>query len=194
MGVQSMADITPGAADYVRPHRTPWGGFHTRTMQLSTGISSVVLNVGMIVQLDPNTATNGNLIVPSSLTSNTVASTQTVGVVAENSTAIGGKNAQFTQVPVWDANPQCEFRARTRNGLLQSTLVGSHAHAILWDSTLRIHLINVGASCVAGLVGYVTITELIDNVGDSGGAVAFKFNPRDATSSLSTANLLAFFV
>jgi hypothetical protein len=187
-----MADIAPGRADFVRPHRTPWGAFHVRSMGLSTGISSVTVSVGQVVGLDVNTATNGNLIVPSSLTSNTVVSTSIVGVAAENSTAVGNSNKQFTQVPVWDANPQQEFRARTRNGLLQSTLVGSNNHSILWDSTLGIHLINVGASCATTPVN-VVITELIDNVGDSGGAVAFKFIPRDATSSLSTANVLAFY-
>ena len=186
-----MADITPGRGDFIRPHRSPWGAFHVRTMGLSTGISSVTINVGMVVGLDVNTATNGNLIIPSSLTSNTVVSTAIVGIAAENSTAIGGQSAQFTQVPVWDANPSIEFRARTRNGLLASTLVGSNNHSILWDSTLRIHLINVGASSATTPVN-VVITELLDNVGDSGGAVAFKFVPRDATSSLSTANILAF--
>lgn len=187
-----MADIAPGRGDFIRPHKTPWGAFHTRSIGLSTGISSNVINVGMVVGLDVNVATNGNLIVPSSLTSNTVVSTAIVGVAAENSTAIGNNNAQFTQIPVWDANPSQEFRARTRNGTLQSTLVGSNSHSILWDSTLRIHLINVGASCATTPVN-VVITELLDNVGDSGGAVAFKFVPRDATSSLSTANVLAFY-
>lgn len=187
-----MADIAPGRGDYVRPWRNPWGAFYTRSMGLSTGISTNVINVGMVVGLDVNTATNGNLIVPSSLTSNTVVSTAIVGVAAENSTAIGNNNAQFTKIPVWDANPSQEFRARTRNGLLASTLVGSNNHSLLWDSTLRIHLVNVGASSATTPVN-VCITELIDNVGDSGGAVAFSFIARDATSSLSTANVLAFY-
>jgi hypothetical protein len=188
-----MTDIAPGAGDFIRPWYSPWGGFPVRTMGLSTGISTVVVNVGMVMGLDVNTATNGNLVVPSSLTSNTVVSTVIVGIAAENSTTIGGKNTQFWQVPIWDANPNIEFRARTRNGLLQSTLVGSKTHSILWDSTLRIHQINVGASSATTPVN-VCITALIDNVGDSGGAVAFKFLPRDATSSLSTANVLAFYV
>ena len=187
-----MADITPTAGDFIRPYRTPWGGFPVRSIGLSTGISSNAINIGQVVQLDPNTATNGNLIVPSSLTSNTVVSTGIVGIAAENSTAIGNQNAQFTKVPVWDACPLVEFRARTRNGLLQSTLVGSNNHSILWDSTLKIHLINVGASSATTPVN-VCITELLDNVGDSGGAVAFSFIARDATSSLSTANVLAFY-
>ena len=187
-----MADITPGAADYIRPHRSPWGSFPIRSMGLSTGISSVVINYGMLVSLDVNTATNGNLIVPSSLTSNTVVSTAIVGIAGINSTALGQLTAQFSQVPVYDANPMVEFRARTRNGLLASTLVGSNNHSILWDSTNKIHLINAGASSATTPVN-VVITELIDNVGDSGGAVAFKFVPRDATSSLSTANVLAFY-
>ena len=161
-------------------------------MGCSTGISSNAISIGAVVGLDLNTATNGNLIVPSSMTSNTVVSTAIVGIAAANSTALGVNSAQFSAFPVYDANPNVEFRARTRNGLLASTLVGSNNHSILWDSTLKIHLINAGASSATTPVN-VVITELLDSVGDSGGAVAFKFIARDATSSLSTANILAFY-
>lgn len=162
-----------------------------RSIALSTGISSNTINVGQVVGLDVNSTAFQNCIVPSSLTSNTVVSTAIVGIAAENSTALGGKNAQGTVVPVWDANPNVEFRCRTRNGLLNSTIVGQ-AHSLLWDSTLKIHYVNVGASCATTPVS-VIVTDLIDNSGDSGGIVAFRFCAKDPTSSLSTANILAFY-
>lgn len=188
-----MADITPGASDYVRPHRSPWGAFPMRGMPLSTGISSNAIYVGQMVSLDVNSTAYQNCIVPSSLTSNTIVSTANVGFAADSSTGLSNANniGQGAMYPVWEANPMVEFRARTRNGLLNSTLVGQ-PHSILWDSTLHIHLVNVGASSATTPVN-VIITELIDNSGDSGGAVVFRVPARDVTSSLSTANILAFY-
>ncbi len=190
-----MTDITPTAGDYIRPHSSPWGSPHIRHSILSTGISSQIIYIGSVVSIDVNSTQFRNCIIPSSLTSNTVVSTQIVGVAAEgpgaNATSPSSTNVQGTVIPVWDANPSCEFRARTRNGLLNSTLVGE-VHDILWDSTLHIHLINVGASSLSAAAPRVLITGLLDNSGDSGGLITFKFIPRDVTSSLSTANLLAF--
>ena len=188
-----MADITPTAGDYMRPFRSPWGNFPTRQMPLSTGISSNAIYIGSVVGLDSATTNGQSQIVPSSLTSNTVVSTQIVGVAAEGpaTTSPSSTNVAGTMIPVWEANPNVEFKARTRNGLLNSTLIGSY-HTILWDSTLHIFLVNVGASSATTPVS-VVITEMIDNPGDSGGAVAFRFCPRDPTSSLSTANVLAFY-
>lgn len=187
-----MADITPTAGDYIRPHRSPWNNFPIRGFPLSTGISSNVVYLGAVVGLDLNTSTNGDCIVPSSMTSNTVISTAIVGIAAEASNAPSSTNAQRTIVPVWECNPQVEFRARTRNGTLASTMAGS-PRDLLWDSTLHIHLVNAGASSFAGTPVRVIVTELIDAIGDSGGAVAFRFPTRDVTSSLSTANILAFY-
>lgn len=188
-----MTDITPTSADFVRPFRSPWGAFPTRDMKLSTGISSNSFSVGQCVSLDVNSTSYQDCIVPSSMTSNTIVSTAVVGFAADASTNNSNKNnvAQGTSYPVWDANPMVEFRARTRNGLLNSTLVGQ-AHAILWDSTAQIHLVNVGASSATTTFS-VIITQLIDNPGDSGGAVAFRCCAKDPTSSLSTANILAFY-
>lgn len=188
-----MTDWVPTVGDYVRPHRSPWGGFPIRTMPLSTGISSNAIFVGQMVSLDLNSTAFNNCIVPSSLTSNTVVSTRNVGFAADCSTTPSNANniAQGTAWPVWDANPNVEFRARTRNGLLNSTLVGE-AHSLLWDSTLHIHYVNVGASSATTPVN-VIITGLIDASGDSGGLVTFSVPAHDITSSLSTANILAFY-
>lgn len=188
-----MTDITPTSGDYVRPHRSPWGAFPMRGMKLSTGISSNAIFVGQAVGLDINSTSFQDCIVPSSLTSNTIVSTCVVGFSADCSTTPSNQNNQGQGVfyPVWDACPMVEFRARTRNGLLNSTLVGQ-AHSVLWDSTQHIHLVNVGASSATTPFN-VIITELLDNPGDSGGAVAFRVPAKDPTSSLSTANILAFY-
>jgi hypothetical protein len=187
-----MADITPTAGDYIRPHRSPWGNFATRGFPLSTGISSNAIALGAVVGLDVNSTAYRNCIVPSSMTSNTVISTAIVGIAAESASAPSSTNTQGSIIPVWEANPQMEFRARTRNGLLNSTMVGE-PHDLLWDSTAKIHLVNAGASSFASTPVRVIVTELLDNVGDSGGAVAFRFPTMDVTSSVSTAHILAFF-
>ncbi len=188
-----MTDIVPTSGDFVRPHRSPWGAFPVRGMKLSTGISSNSIWVGQCVGLDINSTAFQDCIVPSSLTSNTIVSTVIVGFAADGSTNQSNVNniGQGVYFPVWDANPLVEFRARTRNGLLNSTLVGQ-LHSLLWDSTQHIHLVNVGASSATTPVN-VIITELLDNSGDSGGAVVFRMTPRDATSSLSTGGILAFY-
>lgn len=188
-----MTDYAPNEGDYLRPHRSPWMSFPMRGMQLSTGISSNIIYVGSIVGLDVNSTAYQDCMVPSSLTSNTVVSTAIIGIAAEGSTSLSNANnqAQGTRYPVWEANPNVEFRGRTKNGLLNSTLVGQ-PHSILWDSTKHVHLINVGASSATTPVS-VVITELLDLAGDSGGWVAFRFCAKDPTSSLSTANVLAFY-
>lgn len=195
-----MTDFTLSSGSYMRPFRARNGGaFPIRQMGLSTGISSNIIRVGTIVGLDQNTTNGASLIVPSSVTSNALVSTCVVGVAAEGPGAAGGgpssTNATGTLIPVWEADPQVEFRAHTKNGLLNSTLLGQFKE-VLRDTTLNIDLINVGASCLTTPINHVLITQLIDAAGDSGGAVAFRFVPREAgtaTSSLSTGRRLAFF-
>lgn len=188
-----MTDYAPTEGDYIRPYRSPWNAFPVRGMQLSTGISSNIIYVGGVVQLDVNSTSYQDCMVPSSLTSNTVVSTAVIGFAAEGSTGLSNANniAQGTRYPVWEANPNVEFKARTKNGLLNSTLVGQ-AHSLLWDSTKHVFLVNVGASSATTPFN-VIITELIDLSGDSGGYVAFRCCAKDPTSSLSTANILAFY-
>ena len=189
-----MTDYAIGTGDFIRPHSSPWGSFHIRHCKLSTGISSQIIYVGSFVGLDVNSTSFQDCIVPSSLTSNTVVSTAIVGVAAEgpgaNATSPSSTNVQGTLIPVWDANPSIEFRGRTKNGLLNSTLVGQ-VHDILWDSTMHVFLVNVGASSVGG-APRVLVTGLIDNSGDSGGAVTFKFITHDTVSTGPNLNTLAY--
>lgn len=187
-----MADITLTAGNIMRPWRSPWGAFPIRGMPLSTGISSAVIAVGQVVCLDVNSTSFQNCIIPSSLSSAVVVSTAIVGVAAENPGAASGTNTQGTVIPVWEANPNVEFRINTRKGLLNSTLVGQYRD-IEWDSTLKIHLLNVGAAALAVPMPRVVITGLIDNSGDSGGAVTVRFCVKDPSIAGSTARVLAFY-
>ncbi len=76
---------------------------------------------------------------------------------------------------VWEANPMVEFKAWTRFGLLTSTIVGT-VRDLTRDSTLNIDLVHLGASSLATPANSVIVTGLIDNPGDSGGAVTFRFS------------------
>ena len=122
-----MADIALNAGDFVRPWRSPWGAFPIRSMKLSTGISSNTVRVGQLVVLDTGSTSYTDSIVPAVQSSGSLnpSAATVVGFAAENSTAAGALTAQGTYIPVWDANPNVEFRARTRFGLLNSTIVGT---------------------------------------------------------------------
>ena len=181
-----MADITPNSGDFVRPWKSPWGAFPTRSMKLSTGISSNTIRVGQLVGLDTGSTSYTDCIVPITQSSGSLnpGAGTIVGFAAENSTAAGALTAQGSVIPVWDANPNIEFRARTRFGLLNSTIVGT-AKELHRDSTLGIDMVSLRGSSLATPANCVIVTGLIDAAGDSGGAVTFKFN----TSS----GFLAFF-
>jgi hypothetical protein len=166
-------------------------------MPLSTGISTLIIYKGSVVALDPNSSVYQHCIVPSSLASSggVLASTWVVGVAAEGPGTAEGKsstNAQGTLIPVWEANPLVEFQANTRGAPLASTHVGTYRD-LVWDSTLNITLVWAAGSCLATPLNRVVVTGLIDNIGDTGGRVAFKFVAQDPVSSLSTGKLLAFF-
>ena len=170
-----MTDYALGTGDFVRPYRSPWGAFPTRSMKLSTGISSAVVRVGQLVVLD--TSTNvADSIIPCATSSGSLnpGANTVVGFAAENSTANGSQSAAGTYVPVWESNPQVEFQARTRFGLLNSTIVNT-TKELHRESTLNIDVVSLRTSCLATPQNMVVITGLIDASGDSGGRVSFKF-------------------
>ena len=180
-----MADKVLSSGDFVRPFRSPWGGYPIRAFGVSTGVSSAIIWMGRQVTLDPG-STNQQYVKASTAT----ATNYIVGYAAETtpSTVVAG-----TKISVWEAHPDVEFRAVTKNGLIDSTSVGE-VKAVVWDSTLNIQYIDLAESTAAKRL--VVITQLIDNPGDSGGYVAFRHN-QDAgiyASSLnSTTPLLAFY-
>ena len=185
-----MTDFVLSSGMICRPYRSPWGAFPTKGFALSSGISSNAIVSGRIVGLDVNTDSNAAQILPSSNTNGDVVSTAIVGVAAE-SPSLGGSstNTRGTVISVWEANPAVEFRAQTYNGLLASSNVGK-LKEIKWDSTLAIHLIDLGASTAT--VVRAVVTGLIDSEGDSGGAVSFRFISQDGSTN-PNAYTLAFY-
>jgi len=178
-----MADITLSSGSHVKPYRTPWGAFHVRHYEVSTGVSSAAIQVGRIVTLDAST--NGHRVKASTA----VGAFNTVGIAGE---ALSTATVGVTTVPVYEANPLQEFSAYTKGGALVDTLVGS-ARTLQFDSTLNIHWVDNAASTAAD--NRVLVTQLLDNIGDTGGRVAFRFLPNfTAPSTLVSSNaFLAFY-
>lgn len=185
-----MTDIALSSGNIMRPIRSPWGSFPIRNIAVSTGVSTNIIRLGQLVGLDVNSTAFQNCVLPSSLSSACVVSTAIVGIAAESpglnlSPPVGGTMTSTSPggtpvIPVWEANPMVEFRVNSRKGLLNSTMVGQ-VKDLEWDSTLNIHLINAGASVLTVPMPRVVVTGLIDNVGDSGGAVSVRFLTHDPT-------------
>jgi len=167
-----MTDFVLSSGNICRPFRSPWGAFATRGFALSSGISSNAITLGRIVAFDVNTDSNASQILPSSQTAGVVMSTAIVGVAAEAAVGPGSTNTRGTIISVWEANPLIEFRANTQGANLNSSQVGK-TKAIVWDSTLTIHKVDLSNSTLLNV--RVVVTQLIDAEGDSGGAVAFRF-------------------
>jgi hypothetical protein len=161
-------------------------------MALSSGISSNAILLGRVVALDVNTDSNAGQILPSSQTAGVVMSTAIVGIAAEAAQGPGSTNTRGTVISVWEANPLIEFRANTQGANLGSSQVGK-MKALVWDSTLTIHKVDLSNSTLINV--RVVVTQLIDNEGDSGGAVAFRFLAQTPPAGDSTVSrgVLAFY-
>lgn len=163
-----MADISLSSGSIVRPFRSPWGAFPTRSFGVSTGVSSAAIPAGRVVTTDYTEAgftTNASFVKGSTAT----AAFYIAGVSAESvpSTTVAG-----TKISVWEANPLVEFRANTKNAPINSSNVGQ-TKALVYDSTLGIQFVDMVDSTLTN--HRVVITQLIDAPGDTGGAVAFRF-------------------
>jgi hypothetical protein len=187
-----MTDFVLSSGMICRPYKSPWGAFPTKGYALSSGVSSAAIVLGRCVGLDVTTDTNASQIVASSQTAGVVMSTAIVGIAAESPSGGGSStNTRGTVISVWEANPMVEFRAQTQGANLASSQVGKNK-ALVWDSTLTIHKIDLSNS--TNLNQRALITGLIDAEGDSGGAVSFKFlteTPPAGDSTVSR-NVLAF--
>lgn len=185
-----MAEITLSSGNICRPFRSPWGAFPTRTMPLSTGISSAAILIGRPVTLDWTGSTTAGKVLPSTAD----ATFMLVGIAA--ATVQGSTAVTNGDLPVWEANPAVEFQANTKGGALASSLVGLRK-TLHWDSTLGIAYVDVTASTRSD--NRVAITGLIGNEGDTGGAVSFRFLSRltenigSSVAITSTTPILAFY-
>ena len=185
-----MADFTLSSGSICRPYRSPWGAFPVRSFGVSTGTSSNGVLVGRRVTLDFIEAGNSsvNQYIKGSTAPNHFYLT---GVAAENQNA--STSAIATPASVWECNPLVEFKAVTKGDVLQSSQVGL-TKKLMFDSTLNIEYVDLTASTASD--HRVVITQLIDNQGDSGGYVAFRFLPNRAdqgSTVLSSTPFLAFY-
>jgi hypothetical protein len=165
-----MADYTLSSGNVCEPYRTPWGAFHTRHYAVSSGVSSATIHVGRPVTLDYTLAGNTSNAgyVKASTADNTFYLVGIAGAEASGSTAVNA----VTTIPVYEANPMQEFSAVTKGGTLQSSQVGL-TKTLHWDSTLNIAYVDLSASTVTD--HRVVVTQLLNDQGDSGGRVAFRF-------------------
>lgn len=181
-----MADYPLSSGSFVRPYRSPWGAFPMKTV---VPISTAAINLGQLVTTNWTGSTSAGQVVQSSA----VNSFYGVGIAASSFTFV---SSAVTPLPmsVWDANPMVEFAARTGLATLQSSHIGLRKK-LMWDSTLNIHFVDLTASTATDW--RVVITDLIDQPGDSGGLVAFRFLTHGAeqwnSTIASSTPLLAFY-
>lgn len=184
-----MAEIALSSVMYVRPWRSPWGAFPTRSHLVVSTHATIPLGRPVTLNWTANNTSVGQI----------VASTGDdyfwgVGIAASSATRPASSVTEGVAIPVWEMNPLVEFRANTFGAALASSITGLRKK-LVWDSTLNIAKIDLTASTATDW--RVVVTGLIDNVGDTGGAVSFKFISRtgDQVNStiLSSNPLLAFF-
>lgn len=182
-----MTDFALSSLAGIRPFRCPWGAFPIRTIN---PISTATIYNGNIVTLNYTGSTSAGQVIP--VTAGT-GFFYTVGVSSEKF-VFTSSGVASSAVAVWEANPNCEFRAVTQGAVLASSNIGLRKK-IMWDSTLNIHFIDLTASTATDW--RCVITGLIDAEGDSGGAVSFRFlthTTEQINSSVpSTQPLLAFY-
>lgn len=185
-----MADFSLSSGNTIRPYRSPWGAFPTRTFGVSTGVSSATIHLGRPVTLDYTEAgnTSNAAFVKASSADNTFYLAGIAAEQASGSTAVAG-----TAISVWECNPMVEFRAVTKGAALASSQVGL-TKTLHWDSTLNIGYVDLTASTASD--HRVVVTQLLDAQGDTGGAVAFRFisDRRDQGSTINSSTpFLAFY-
>lgn len=186
-----MTDFTLSSGSICRPHRSPWGAFPTRSFKVSSGVSSAAIQLGRPVTLDYTEAgnTSNAAYVKASTADNTF---YLAGIAAEGASGSTAVNA-VTAISVWEACPLVEFKAVTKAGTLQSSQVGL-TKTLHFDSTLNIAYVDLSASTAAD--HRVVVTDLLDQQGDSGGYVAFRFltnSNRQGSTIVSSTPYLAFY-
>jgi hypothetical protein len=173
-----MADFTISSGDYIRPYRSPWGPLETRHLPESTGQS---FKYGDVLEQDSRVSTSINCVARASTTGSTCNSTGIVGIAAANASSV-----QYTKVPFFSADRHNEFWARTRGGTLAATNIGA-GFGLFRDATKNVWLVDLGNTQSTSIK--VIVTQHLDEIGDSGGAVAFKFGRTSGADSTNTFGL-----
>lgn len=166
-----MADYTISSGDYIKPYRSPWGQCEIRSAPESTAQTFVY---GDVLELDKGTSTGANRVKRASTTGSTCNSTAIVGVAAQ-----GASSNVAQTVSYFAASANNEFIGRTRGGTLALANVGT-GYGLFRDSSKNVWLVDLGNAQSTSV--RVIVTELVDQVGDSGGQVVFKFGSHDSTN------------
>lgn len=179
-----MADWVASSHCGFRPYRNPASAPFTQYYQASTCASTATIRQGQVVTNNTVVSTGGFRVVraPSSGGNGAnlleVAITSLIGVAAESDTSDGSTTglATFTnrRIGVWHATDETEFIGYLKgNGPANSSMIGTNK-AVIFDSTLKIHMID-STNSTAALVA-VVITDIPDHaIGDTGGPVVFRF-------------------
>ena len=165
-----MADYVISSGDAIRPLRNPLGQFVIESLGEST---SQVFVYGDVLEIDRNVSTSSHRVKRASTSGSTVTSTTIVGVAAQ-----GASSNVDQRVPFYSANSLNTFWGRTRGGVLASSNIGS-GYGLFRDSTKNVFLVDLGNGVSTSV--RVIVTDFVDQLGDSGGAVAFRFGTFDST-------------
>jgi hypothetical protein len=123
-----MAEISLSSGSIVRPYRSPWGAFPTRSMPISSGVSSLAINLGQLVISDTRTST-------------------------------------------------CEHRIKASVVSGEAGIVGIAAEGASGSTAVMDTEISTAGD------QRVLVTDFIDAIGDTGGALAFRFLAADRNST-----------
>lgn len=193
-----MAQYTPSSGDYCRPYRSPWGAFPTRGYQpIST---SLRLSPGQLMTQGAAGSTDRHRVIADVTAAQAgQAAVNIVGICAETYAATPNSSATTPNaISVWEANPNVEFIA-VNSGICASSNIGKRM-PLVWDSTLRIEMIQVAISTATD--SRVLITGILPgktgNVdGDSGTYSIFRFmthlGDQVGSTVMSSSPLLAFY-
>ena len=191
-----MAQYTPSSGDYIRPYKCPWGAM--TTVQHPVASTNAQIELGTIVTLSTAASVGGvaqYAVIPATGAGG-LATFQTVGVIAEKVPAATSSAVGPQVASVWEANPMVEFKATTVGGAQASSIIGRRC-SLQWDSTLKIHRIDLTASTATDW--RVVVTKNLGAEGDSGGYMAFRFlsklteNIASSVAVTSTLPVLAFY-
>lgn len=186
-----MTDYTLSSKSFCRPVRSPWGAFPMRGMQVIS--TSPVLNVGRRVTL--NYSANDTSV--GQITPSTADNCFYLVGIAGSSASTHSSLVTGDTIPVWEANPNVEFQAVSYGATFASSHIGLRKKMV-WDSTLQIEKIDLGASTATDWRVVITGIGQGYSIGDSGAYVTFKFLNQMAESAVtsvapSTTAFLAFF-
>lgn len=188
-----MTDFTLSSGSNCRPYRSPWGNFATRGFQVASTLAAKVW-LGQPVDClgAADGSSNGHCV--KGVAANAPNYLNLVGICAETVSSGVSSAVAGAIISVWEANPAMEFKAVTKGGPLGTSLCGKR-RSLVWDSTLNIAWVDVTASTATDW--RVVVTGLVDQPGDSGGYVSFRFISRLGeqvnSTILSSTPLLAYF-